>query len=83
VLWEIFFQGRERWNERYVGWMRLISRHGRVKACMNVGHGLGNKQADFGLCFRVQEFSRRLAPMPLMRRDFTTGCVLSAVGLDF
>ena len=47
-----------------------------------LGQWAGNKQADFGLCFRVQEFSRRLAPMLLMRRDLTTGCVPSAAGLD-
>ena len=61
--------------------MRLIS-PATAEGMHGMDNGLGNKQADFGLCFRVQEFSRRLAPMLLMRRDFTTGCVPSAAGLD-
>jgi hypothetical protein len=48
-----------------VGGCALISCYGGVKACTTLGHGLlGNKQADIGLCFRVQEFSRRLALTP-------------------
>ena len=56
----------------------------RQSECTGMDNGLGNKQADFGLCFRVQELPRRLALMLLMRLGlYTTGCVLSAAGLDF
>jgi hypothetical protein len=47
-----------------VGGCALTSCYGGVKAHTTLGYGLGNTQADFGLCFCVQEFSRRLALTP-------------------